>query len=118
MSNAKRDDNYIPTLIGVSNADGSTPVTLYVDPITHRLLVSSIINGIDLAALHQTDLYTTTNGQTAFTLTQAALFIIAVVINGAPQTLTADYIFNGTITVTLNSGVPEGLPAYITYIHA
>ena len=41
MGNAKRDNNYIPTLIGVSNADGTTPVTLYVDPTTHRLLVSA-----------------------------------------------------------------------------
>ncbi len=37
---AKRDDNQVTTLIGVSNADGTTPVTLYVDPVTHRLLVS------------------------------------------------------------------------------
>lgn len=40
MANAKRDDNRIPTLLGVSNADGVTPVTLYADPTTHRLLVS------------------------------------------------------------------------------
>lgn len=40
MGNAKRDDNYVPTLIAVSNADGTTPVTLYADPTTHRLLVS------------------------------------------------------------------------------
>jgi hypothetical protein len=41
MGTAKRDDNYVPTLIAVSNADGSTPVTLYADPVTHRLLVSA-----------------------------------------------------------------------------
>lgn len=41
MGNAARDQNYVPTLTGVSNADGSTPVTVYVDPTTHRLLVSS-----------------------------------------------------------------------------
>ena len=41
MGDAKRDANYVPTLIAVSNADGSTPVTLYADPTTHRLLVSS-----------------------------------------------------------------------------
>ncbi|MBI5732626.1 hypothetical protein HY967_01560 [Candidatus Jorgensenbacteria bacterium] len=47
MGNAKRDDNYIPTLIAVSNADGSTPVTLYADPTTHRLLVSAIGGTLD-----------------------------------------------------------------------
>jgi hypothetical protein len=37
--NAKRDENRIPTLIGVSSSDGITPVLVYVDPTTHRLLV-------------------------------------------------------------------------------
>jgi len=41
MAEAKRDSNFIPTLLAVSNADGSTPVTLYADPTTHRLLVSN-----------------------------------------------------------------------------
>lgn len=40
MSNAKRDGNTIPTLIGVSSADGVTPTLAYVDPVTHRVLVS------------------------------------------------------------------------------
>lgn len=31
----------VPTIIGVSNADGITPVTIYVDPTTHRMLVSA-----------------------------------------------------------------------------
>lgn len=39
MANAKRDENSVPTLIGVSNVDGSTPVTVYADPTTHRLLI-------------------------------------------------------------------------------
>lgn len=39
MAEAKRDENFVPTLIGVSSADGSTPVTVYVDPVTHRLKV-------------------------------------------------------------------------------
>ena len=47
MGNAKRDDNSIPTLIAVSNADGTTPVTLYADPTTHRLLVSATSGSLD-----------------------------------------------------------------------
>lgn len=42
MANAKRDENRVPTLIGVSSADGVTPTLAYVDPVTHRLLVDSI----------------------------------------------------------------------------
>ena len=40
MAQAKRDDNQVTTLLGVSNADGITPITLYADPTTHRLLVT------------------------------------------------------------------------------
>lgn len=47
MGNAKRDDNYITTLIAVSNADGITPVTLYADPTTHRLLVSATAGSLN-----------------------------------------------------------------------
>ncbi len=36
---ASRDANRITTLLGVSNVDGTTPVTVYADPVTHRLLV-------------------------------------------------------------------------------
>lgn len=36
---AKRDENYIPTLLAVSSVDQSTPVTLFADPTTHRLYV-------------------------------------------------------------------------------
>jgi len=39
MANAKRDENFVPTLIGVSSVDGITPITVYVDPVTHRLKV-------------------------------------------------------------------------------
>ena len=42
MSNeARRDQNSIPSLLGASNADGLTAITVYVDPVTHRLLVST-----------------------------------------------------------------------------
>jgi hypothetical protein len=39
MAQASRDENFVPTLIGVSSADGKTPITVYVDPVTHRLKV-------------------------------------------------------------------------------
>jgi len=36
---ASRDSNYVTTLLAVSSVDGVTPVTLYANPTTHRLLV-------------------------------------------------------------------------------
>ena len=41
MGNAARDSNRVTTLLGVSSSDGITPVTLYADPTTHRLLTSA-----------------------------------------------------------------------------
>lgn len=41
MAEANRDQNRVTTLLATSNADGITPVKLYADPITHRLLVDS-----------------------------------------------------------------------------
>ena len=39
MTDAKRDANSVTTLLALSNVDGVTPVTLWADPVTHRLLV-------------------------------------------------------------------------------
>lgn len=43
--NASRDQNSVPTLLGVSSSDGSSPVKIYADPSTHRLLVNSTGGG-------------------------------------------------------------------------
>lgn len=48
MSNAKRDQNNVPTLLGVSNVDGVTPVVIYADPVTHRLLVDNASAGSNI----------------------------------------------------------------------
>lgn len=45
MNEAKRDGNYVTTLLAVSNADGVTPVVLWADPVTHRLLTSATGGG-------------------------------------------------------------------------
>lgn len=42
MANAYRDENNVPTLIASSSSDGSTPVRLWADPSTHRLLVNPL----------------------------------------------------------------------------
>lgn len=39
MAEAKRDQNFVTSLLAVSNVDGITPVVVYADPVTHRLLV-------------------------------------------------------------------------------
>lgn len=44
MAQAKRDQNRVPTLIGVSSADNTTPTLIAIDPDTLRLLVSGTIS--------------------------------------------------------------------------
>lgn len=39
MADASRDQNFVPTLLAASSSDGTTPVKVYADPSTHRLLV-------------------------------------------------------------------------------
>ncbi len=41
MADASRDGNFVPTLLGASSVDGVTPVPVYADPSTHRLLVDA-----------------------------------------------------------------------------
>lgn len=39
MANAERDENFVPTLLAVSSADGVATTPVYANPTTHRLLV-------------------------------------------------------------------------------
>src|SRR5258708_683976 len=45
MARYPRDPNYVPSGGGVSTVDGVTNITFYVDPTTHRLLVSDALSG-------------------------------------------------------------------------
>lgn len=44
MTEARRDANSVATLLGVSNVDGLTPVLVYIDPVTHRILVDAAVS--------------------------------------------------------------------------
>lgn len=44
MSNAKRDDNRVPSLLAVSDVDGTTVVPLQADATTKRLKVAAVIS--------------------------------------------------------------------------
>ena len=46
MAEAKRDKNYVTTLMGVSSADGVTPILVQVDPVTGRVLVQTSASGL------------------------------------------------------------------------
>lgn len=48
MTNAKRDNNSIPTIAGVLNTDGVTPTPVKATPSTHVVDVSDGTTGSDL----------------------------------------------------------------------
>lgn len=49
MTNAKIDQNGIKTALGTSDADGITPLRLYLDPVTHEIIRDDNTTGSDLS---------------------------------------------------------------------
>lgn len=47
MANAERDDNNVPTLLGVLNTNGSTLVRVKAGAVTHALAVDDASTGSD-----------------------------------------------------------------------
>lgn len=66
MANASRDENFVPTLLGASSADGATPVKIYANPSTHRLLVDlgSGVTGLGSSTDNAVARWDGTTGQT------------------------------------------------------
>mgnify|MGYP001569726011 CR=1 FL=1 len=92
MADAKRDANYITTLLGVSNVDGTTPVVLWADPTTHRLLVS--LAGITV----ETPTGTVNASNVSFTVTAEPKWVVA---DGATYFAGAGYSY-AALTVTMD----------------
>lgn len=88
MANAKKDENGIPVLMGVSNVDGTTPVMVYVDPVTHRLLVdfaggSGTVTSVSVVTANGVSGSVATATTTpAITLTLGAITPTGVLISG------------------------------------
>lgn len=99
MANAYRDDNSVPTLIASSNADGKTPVRVYADPVTHRLLVDSGGSGSRTFVYNEI----VSGSNTTFTLANTpATGLYAVFANGQRLTPGAgnDFTLSGAIITT------------------
>ena len=48
MANAQRDENNVPTMLGVLNSDGVTVTPVQVNPANHALKVDDNTTGSDL----------------------------------------------------------------------
>lgn len=49
MTDTKKDNNQIPAILGVSNADGTTLLPFKADPTTHALISDDGTGGLDLS---------------------------------------------------------------------
>jgi hypothetical protein len=47
MTNAKRDDNNVPTMLGVLNSDGLTVTPVKINPANNALSVDNDVTGSD-----------------------------------------------------------------------
>lgn len=97
---AKKDSNSVATLLGTSSTD-QTPVAIYADPVTHRLLVDA--TGTGGSGI------TSINADTTAAQILAAGTNITIVDNGTGT---------HTISATGGSGTPGGLNAQIQYNNA
>jgi cyanate lyase len=114
MGDAKRDNNYITTLLAVSNVDGTTPVVLYADPTTHRLLISSS----GLTEVIDEEIGTGTGGADDFTLDATAVAgSIKIYAETARLHITADWTTSDNLTIHL-LGTNPGTKYYADYTEA
>ncbi len=102
MADAKRDGNFVPTLIGVSNSDGLTPIVVYADPVTHRLLVDSTGGASNAFVYNEV----VSGSGTTFTLANTPIAGTQTIFaNGQRLTPGAgnDYTISGAVITTANS---------------
>lgn len=121
MSNAKRDQNYVPTLTGVSYVDLTTPELLAVDPANNRLLVSALVTGSGTGTTGNTS--TVSGSATSVTLKASNTSRIRLtVVNDSTATLyvkegatatTSDYTWRlssyDTLVIDDYTGIVDGI---------
>lgn len=113
MAQASRDNNFVPTLLGVSSVDLTSPTTVAVDPTTHRVLVT-LTGGSVISTSMQKDLFSSTNNQTTFIPSKTLVYDFYMSVNGAIQTPATDYSIVGGSYV-LNTGIPAGCSVILLY---
>lgn len=103
--NASRDQNRIPTLLGVSSGDGTTPVKIYADPITHRLYVDSIGGGGGTTILNVTGTVNGSNQIFTVLSTPSLVFVDGIGMQAVDNNGFTQWTYVGT-TLTLFTPPP------------
>jgi len=120
MAQAARDQNNVTTLLAVSSVDGVTPVVVYANPTTHRLLVDSASGSGTVTSVS----VTSANGLagTVATATTTPAITLSTTITGFlygnGTALSAATISTGltastsTLTANISTGVSGGQTIY------
>lgn len=101
--NAARDQNDVPTLLAVSSADGTSPIRVYVNPTTHRLLVDG---GITPATADTWD--TTGNTHTVTDAAVTASSLVVVTPTDVPNGFWGVVAGSGSFTITSSDSENAG----------
>ena len=110
MANANKDANSVATLIAVQSNDGVTPIRLWADPITHRLLIDNA-GSSGFTKLTPTG---TVNGLNAtFVFTQAPTYIVSDHATYQATNSTGTTNWTGTTTVTMTIPPTEDIFGWV-----
>lgn len=113
MVDAKRDQNYVTTLIGVSSVDGVTPVTVWVDPVTHRLLIQNAAGGLGTVTSVSV---TTANGVSGSVATATTTPAITITLGAiTPTSVNGLTITSTTGTLTLTNAKTLSVTNTLTF---
>lgn len=115
MASAYHDGDHVPVLLATSSSDGETPVLVWADPTTHRLLVSSSVS-FTFSAYTETPSGLINGVNTVYTTINATNFVFGIYLNGE-FIHPADYTVNSS-GFTMNTPLPasmSGLDFTIVY---
>jgi hypothetical protein len=119
MATSYHDSDHVPVLMAVSSADGKTPVIVWADPVTHRLLTTAAGGG----TMTKYDVSGTINSSNkTFTIPVAVTSDFILVLVNQFQMLGIDYTYSagvGTTTITMTTAPDAslsglGFQAYVT----
>lgn len=106
MADAKHDENFIPVLLGVSDADGTTPLMFRVDPTTKRVLTDASV-APETSFDHGSNLDVDTAAEQVTTTSMAANR--GVLITSDPANTGVVYIGNSDVTAG-TADATDGIP--------